>query len=287
MMEVLSWNIQAARGVDGKVDVQRVASVIAAPGVPDVICLQEVAQHFPEVDGGEGADQVAALSERFPEHTPFFGAAIDRCNGSSPRRRFGNLILARPAVEQCFLHALPQPTAPGIRHMPRQATEVVVEDGAATLRIVTLHLEYHARTHRLAQVERLLALHREVCGHVEQPPAFDERGAYAASPRPATAIVCGDFNFEVDEPEYRAMLSAGSEIRLALADAWVHCHGPGSHRPTCGVHDHEQWTQGPHCRDFFFITQDLLPRVAAVDVDELTDASDHQPVRLTLSPPDA
>ena len=49
------------------------------------------------------ADQVAALSTRFPEHTPFFGAAIDRRNGSAPRRRFGNLVLARPAVEQCYL----------------------------------------------------------------------------------------------------------------------------------------------------------------------------------------
>jgi len=284
-MEILTWNIQAARGVDGIVDVDRIAGVIAAPGVPDVICLQEVAQRFPELDGGQGADQVAAFAQRFPGHEAFFGAAIDRCNGAAPRRRFGNLVLARPPLQQCFAHPLPQPPEAGIRHMPRQATEVVVRDGGGALRIVTLHLEYHARSHRAAQVERLLALHREVCGHAARPPLADDDGPYAAAPRPVSAVICGDFNFETGDPEYAAMLDDGADPAAGLADAWVQRHGPGSHRPTCGVHDHVQWTQGPHCRDFFFVTRDLLPRIEAVEVDEATDASDHQPVRMRLSAP--
>lgn len=283
-MEILTWNIQAARGVDGRVDVARVAGVIAAAGVPDLICLQEVAQHYPELDGGLGADQAAAFSARFPQHAAFFGPALDRLGAAGPRRRFGNLVLARPPVEQCFMHPLPQPPEAGIRHMPRQAIEVVVRDGNRALRLVTLHLEYHARSHRIAQVERLLALHREICGHVERPPLADDAGPYAATPRPATAVVCGDFNFEISDPEYAAMIDPGADPRAGLADAWAHRHGPGTHRPTCGVHDHVQWTEGPHCRDFFFVTQDLLPRVEAVEVDEVTDASDHQPVRLRLSP---
>ena len=286
-MEILTWNVQAARGVDGRVDVDRIASVIAAAGVPDVICLQEIAQHFPEIDGGHGADQVAAFADRFPGHAAFFGPAVDRLNGTAPRRRFGNLVLSRPAVEQCFTHPLPQPPEAGIRHMPRQATEVVVRDGARALRIVTLHLEYHARSHRAAQVERLLALHREICAHAERPPLADPHGPYAAAPRPATAVLCGDFNFEATDPEYAAMLAADGDPLSLLADAWAHRHGPGTHRPTCGVHDHVQWAEGPHCRDFFFVTRDLLPRIDAVEVDETTDASDHQPVRLRLSDPAA
>lgn len=283
-MEILTWNVQAARGVDGRVDVNRVADVIGVPSIPDVICLQEVAQHFPEIDGGEGTDQVASLSARFPDHAAFFGPAVDRLNGAARRRRFGNLVLARPPVEQCFLHALPQPPEAGIRHMPRQATEVVVRDGDGALRIVTLHLEYHARSHRAAQIERLLVLHREVCSHIERPPLIEHEGPYAASPRPATAVICGDFNFEVTDPEYAAMLVPHGDPRTCLADAWTHRYGPGTHRPTCGVYDHIQWAEGPHCRDFFFVTHDLLPRVAAVEVDEVTNASDHQPVRLRLSP---
>jgi endonuclease/exonuclease/phosphatase family metal-dependent hydrolase len=284
-MEILTWNIQAARGVDGRVDLDRVAGVIATPRVPDVICLQEVAQNFPEIDGGQGADQVAGFSARFPEHTAFFGPALDRCNGAGPRRRFGNLVLARPAIEQCFTHSLPQPPEPGIRHMPRQATEVVVRDGNCALRIVTLHLEYHARSHRAAQVERLLELHREVCGHVERPPLIERDGPYAAAPRPATTVICGDFNFEATDPEYAAMLVRHGAPGTCLADAWVQRYGPGTHRPTCGIYDHVQWAEGPHCRDFFFLTHDLLPRIEAVEVDEVTNASDHQPVRLRLSPP--
>jgi len=39
---------------------------------------------------------------------------------------------------------------------------------------------------------------------------------------------------------------------------------------------------GPHARDFWFVGADLAPRVKSVEVDTETDASDHQPVWLTL-----
>lgn len=282
-MEILTWNIQAALGVDGAVDPERIAGVISAPGVPDVICLQEVARHFPQLDGGRGEDQVSRFETLFPGHAAFFGAAVDRDGGAMPRRRFGNLILSRLTVEQCFTHPLPQPAAGGVRHMPRQATEVVVRDGQDTLRVITTHLEFHARSHRSAQVSRILELQREARGHGESPPRSDADGPYAAIPRPTTSIVCGDFNFEPGDPDYAAMIVGSDHDPTRYADAWAHLHGVGTHRPTCGVHDREQWPVGPHCRDFFFTTTDLLGRLRSLEVDEVTAASDHQPVRLRLA----
>ncbi|MCU0933013.1 MAG: endonuclease, partial [Thiobacillaceae bacterium] len=42
-MKLLSWNIQWGRGLDGRVDLARIAGEIRRIGDFDVICLQEVA----------------------------------------------------------------------------------------------------------------------------------------------------------------------------------------------------------------------------------------------------
>ena len=65
-----------------------------------------------------------------------FGAAIDRA-GADKRMRFGNLVLSRLPVLQAFTHPLPQPAAPGVKHMQRQATEIVAETPSGPMRVVT------------------------------------------------------------------------------------------------------------------------------------------------------
>ena len=59
-------------------------------------------------------------------------------------------------------------------------------------------------------------------------------------------------------------------------------HGTRPHDPTCGIYDHDQWPQGAHARDFFFVSDALAGRVKDVVVDTKTNASDHQPVLLVL-----
>jgi endonuclease/exonuclease/phosphatase family metal-dependent hydrolase len=63
-----------------------------------------------------------------------------------------------------------------------------------------------------------------------------------------------------------------------LRDAWRVLHRDRPHDPTCGVHDREQWKDGPNTRDFVFLSDDLAGRLGAIRVDTATDASDHQPV---------
>ena len=281
-MEVLSWNIQCGRGVDGRLDLARIARTIRAFGDPDVICLQEVMRHMPDLDGGRGIDQVAELARLFDGYESVFGAALDRRAESTVRRQYGNLILSRRPVLQAFRHLLPQPAEPGIKHMQRQATEAVIETDAGPLRIVTTHLEFHSVTQRQAQIVRLRGLHQETAANERRPaaPAVDE--PYRAAPRPATMILCGDFNLETDSIEYRMLTAPFDDGTPALADAWTALYGDKPHDPTCGLFDSAQWPQGPHCRDYFFVTADLAERLERVAVEMETAASDHQPVLLRL-----
>ncbi len=284
MTEIVTWNIQCGRGVDGRVDLARIADVIRGMGDPDVVCLQEVSRHMPEADGGAGTDQVAVLGGLLPGHRPFFGPCLDRAGKHADAREcFGNLVLSRLPALSIFRHHLPQPAQDGLKHMPRQATELTVLSRSGPLRILTTHLEYHAEAHRRAQIERLHALHAEAVAIVRHPPDPTATGPYEALARPEDCVLCGDFNLEPDGPEYAAMLSGFADGAPAFLDAWREVHGGKPHDPTCGVFDHVQWPEGGHCRDFFLVTPAVAARAETVRVDLETDASDHQPVLLRLS----
>lgn len=64
-------------------------------------------------------------------------------------------------------------------------------------------------------------------------------------------------------------------------DSWQIMHPDAPHPPTLGVFDREQWPE-PFTCDFIFVTGDLGERVREVRVNSDTDASDHQPVLLSL-----
>ena len=286
MTAIVTWNAQSGRGVDGHLDLDRCAAVIEALGEADVICLQEVIRFMPEIDDGAGADQVAALAARLPGFEPVFGAAFERA-GRMPGRRaqYGNLVLARLPVLYVGRHPLPQPAEPEVKHMPRQATEVVVAAPGGPLRVVTTHLEYHSACQRLAQVERLRTLHREAAANDRTRGALPASGPYAPPTRPSDCIVCGDFNALPGDPVHVRMLAPFDDETPPFVDAWRATTGDTPHPPTCGVHDRRQWPEGPHCRDYFFATPGLARRIEAVAIDEQTDASDHQPLRLLLADP--
>ena len=73
-----------------------------------------------------------------------------------------------------------------------------------------------------------------------------------------------------------------SEKNLNLVDAWETKQEGIFHSPTCGIFDQKQWKIGPHCRDYFFISQSLAKQINEISVNTKTDASDHQPIRLVL-----
>lgn len=276
-VSILTWNIQCGRGVDGVIDLGRIARIVDGMGGADVICLQEVARHDPDLDGGQGADQAELLSRLFPGHTSAFGAALDRVgDGEGRRRQFGNMILSRLPVLQVFRHALPQPAPDqNVPNMPRQALEVVVQTPLGPMRVTTTHLEYHSARQRMAQVARLQAIAADIAANASYGEFAPTDGPYAANPRPVRSVLCGDFNAEPGDDVY-ARLTTGQH------DAWRLLNGDAPHAPTCGIYDHAQWPEGPHARDFFIVSDDLAEIVLQVEVNTKTDASDHQPVRMTL-----
>lgn len=287
-MEIITWNVQWCRGCDGRVDPARIVRVARAFADFDVLCLQEVARHFPDLPGSSGEDQFALLAAALPEYTLVEGIATDRQGQQGGRAQFGNVIFSRLPVLQVFRHLLPWPPDDKAPGMQRMALEVVVQAEHGPLRVTTTHLEYYSADQRRAQVGRLRGLQAEAAAqHVVQsrPPASGRTrrkpdGPFARAPRPATGILAGDFNFRPDQPEHTLLQLpiAGSP---ALRDAWELRHGP-EHAPTVGLFDNKQWQGQPFCFDMFFVTEDLASSVADVVVQAQTDASDHQPLLLRL-----
>lgn len=275
-MRILSWNIQWGRGIDGRVDLARTAAV-AREFDADVLCLQEVAINHPGLPGGAAMNQVEWLSGLFLGHEAAYGVGSDLPDGLGGRRQFGNLILSRLPVLQVFRHQLPWPADPAVPSMQRVAVEAVIEapgfPGGA-LRVITTHLEYYSAVQRAAQVAAL----REICDngwrHAAQPRSAAETDPpFAVLPRGEGCVLCGDFNSPAGALEHALLMAAGAApaLRCAVPPA-----------PTFGVHD-RRYIAEPACYDLFFVSENIAGRVADIAVDGATDASDHQPVLLTLS----
>ncbi len=283
MTRILSWNIQNGISPDGSVSLRRVADVIESMGTPDVICLQEVSRGLSLRSETASPDQIAELAELFPEYEVVFGVAFEACSpGARGRWQYGNAVLTRLPLLLVVSHPLPRPGVGGVRHMIRQATEVVVADASGPLRIVNLHLEFHSAIHRRAQVDRLRDLQREALEEASMPPLTDSTGPYQAIARPVDGIFCGDFNMLPGSEEYQRLLAPlAGESRL-FDDAWMALYPRCAHDPTCGIYDRKQWPEGPHCRDFLFVAGRCIEALRDLRVEANTDASDHQPLVLEL-----
>ena len=285
-MKLLSWNIQWGRGADGVVDLQRTIAAIRTLGEFDVLCLQEVSIGFAGLhDDGQPLDEVALLAEAFPGYSAHFAAGVDVPDGAGSRSRFGNLTLSRLPVGQVFRHSLPRPPEEGVPSMPRVCLEVVVDTPAGALRVLNTHLEYYSRIQRMTQI---VALHTLQCDAVRLPSMGGKAGRdcapdspFAVWPRPASALVCGDFNCEPGSPEFYRMTAPISADVSGWEDAWRACYGDFPHVYTVGLNGTESPARA-YCGDYFFVSADLVDRVEAVSVDQATAASAPQPVILTL-----
>ncbi len=279
-MNLITWNLQWGRGVDGRVDFARIVARARSLGDFDVICLQEVADNFPALEGNDERDQFAEIAALLPGYEAVRGYAVDIAGANGRRSRFGNMILSRLPVSSVRRHALPWPADSRRESMARMAVEATVAAPFGTLRVTTTHLEYYSDAQRLAQAARLRELHAEACSRALQPAAkrTDRIAIFEAPPQTVNAVLTGDFNFPPENPEYaeiQAPIAAGPRYR----DAWESVHGLKPHDPTFCVHD-RSWKDTPYCCDFVFASEGLP--VAAIAVDPEARESDHQPVFVTL-----
>lgn len=278
-MKLVTWNIQWGKGCDGKVDLARIVRDAKSLADADVFCFQEVSCGFEKLDGG--VDQSAELAALLPGHAAIFRPAIESIDADGRTRRFGNMTFTRLPVIQVASHLLPWPQAGSVRSMRRQALEVTVRTAFGPLRVVNTHLEYHSAAQREAQIARLLDLQEEASTspHAAGP---EHPEPYVSQTLAPSSILCGDFNFDVSDPQH-ALLQGAARGGLNYRDAWTIRHPGRPHDPTCGLYDHAQWSDGPDCRDFIFVSEDLAGRVRDVAVDGKTAASDHQPMMIELA----
>ena len=143
LMNLITWNVQWCRGVDLRVDPARIADEARRLADFDVLCLQEIADNYPDprLGGSDGDDQFARLAELLPDCMAIPGVAVDQPGDGGRRRRFGNMILSRLPVLQVYRYLLPYPCDPGVPGMPRVAIEAIVRAATGDVRVITTHLE--------------------------------------------------------------------------------------------------------------------------------------------------
>lgn len=138
MARLLTYNVHRCVGTDRRLDVARVAAVIAEHE-PDIVCLQEL-------DVGRArtghVDQAAAIAREL-SMTFRFNAAM-----RIEAEEYGDAILT-PHPER-LIKAAPLPTIRGVPGLePRGAVWAAIEIGGHTLNVVTTHLGLVPREQRL------------------------------------------------------------------------------------------------------------------------------------------
>lgn len=169
-VRVLSYNIHHGEGVDGKLDLKRIAGVIDSVA-PDVVSLQEVDRKTERTGGVDQAEELGRLTKM----KAVFGASMPYRGGE-----YGNAVLTKlPIVDS---RCIPLPGE------PRSALCVSLElPSSAAPRPVFSFIATHLDT---SQTPRL-----------KSPPLIEHRLAgFLKGP----AILAGDLNAVPDSPTMRA-----------------------------------------------------------------------------------
>ena len=292
-MHLVTWNTQWCCGLDGEVRPERIVQTVQAMGECDVLCLQEIAINYPQLRGG-AAHQVQQLQALLPGWSVFFGAAVHEWTEAG-EQQFGNLIATRLPVLQVQHYPLPYPGDQHVRTMQRMCTVVTVQDPLlGPVHVMTTHLEYYSKRQRMAQARYLRRMHFEALSQVFAPPPLADDGSpFQRKPCTEHAVLCGDFNFESHELEYAALSSPAAVIECLEAgwpegvvgaawnDAWRVLRTNQPQPDTFRLFD-RQFGPEPGACDFVWVSDSLYDKVRSFEVNQQTQASDHQPVRVVL-----
>jgi endonuclease/exonuclease/phosphatase family metal-dependent hydrolase len=186
-LRVATFNIHHGAGLDGVVDLERIAGVVERTGA-EVVGLQEVDRHWSA--RSDFVDQATWLAERLDMHL-VYGANLDQdpLTVGAPRRQYGTAILSRYRLRDSRNTLLPRPEGGEQRGL----LEAGISVRGARLRVFNTHLQHTSQVERLAQVDvirSVLARSRE------------------------SVVVLGDLNATPDSPEIAA-------ITEDLTDAWA------------------------------------------------------------------
>lgn len=186
-LRVMTYNVHRCVGTDRKLDLERVASVIAAARC-DIVALQEL-------DVGRrrtrGVDQAHQLAELLGMRS-HFNAALH-----VEEERYGDAILT--ALPETLVRAGPLPHYRNMRGLEtRGAVWVTVEALGTRIQVLNTHLGL-SRGERLAQMDALMG--PDWLGHADCQTPF---------------LLCGDFNDIPPSKAYRKTVPRCREVQRCL-----------------------------------------------------------------------
>lgn len=149
-MTVMTYNIHHGEGLDGKLDLERIAKIIRAHN-PDVVALQEVDDRATRSGKVAQAEELGKLTGM--HHV--FGKAMDFQGGG-----YGQAILSRWPIKKHQVHPLPQ--RPG--REPRIALKAQIDAPELEFWFASVHLDHEIEAVRLeqaAEVNRIFARQAE------------------------------------------------------------------------------------------------------------------------------
>jgi endonuclease/exonuclease/phosphatase family metal-dependent hydrolase len=283
-MKVISYNIQFGRGLDKKIDLNRITKIVDQA---DIICLQEVDVGWQR---SGNVDQANAIADLLPQYYMVFGASFDVDESvkhadsriTNRRRRHGDMILSRWPIVSSRTFNLPKTYHHDRFNMQMGFVEAVIQTESNAIRIYNFHGGYLKVAERLAQVQQLVRIYN-------QSP--DQQGAWSgksdidgddwsnqklAPEMPTAAIVCGDFNCEAGSDEYNFLLG-----HTDLIDCWQ-VVDPGNINTSTLRHEVTADIQICGKVDHIFVSAHLQQKLQAVDIDHTAEGSDHRPVSCLL-----
>jgi endonuclease/exonuclease/phosphatase family metal-dependent hydrolase len=190
MVRILTYNVHRCVGTDRRLDVGRVAEVIAAQ-TPDIVALQELDVGRARTGGVDQAHQIALrLGMAF-----HFNAAF-----KVEEEQFGDAILT--TLPERLVKAGAIPGHPRFSQLePRGALWVAIRVGAVELHVINTHLGLVPREQRV----QALAI-----------AGPDWRGA---APAGAPLVILGDMNATPRNAAYQAFAAHLTESRRAARHA--------------------------------------------------------------------
>jgi endonuclease/exonuclease/phosphatase family metal-dependent hydrolase len=189
-------------------------------------------------------------------------------------------LVRKPLLRNARVHCLPSPLIDDLQ-IPRTMAQVVVKGETNEFSIFNAHLAFHSSLERIEQLKALTHLRDQIIAKCDSPSQPNMTGPFSYADSSQAVILCGDLN----------VCSESSEFKEHITDKnWVDCWNVlnsdthlSMRQPTCGCFDHVQWTEGPHVRDYFLLTENIADKSISVDVNVETDASDHQPLLLDIA----
>jgi endonuclease/exonuclease/phosphatase family metal-dependent hydrolase len=186
-VRVASFNIHHGVGLDGLLNLERIAAVVERTGA-DVVGLQEVDNHWSE--RSNFVDQARWLADRLDMHV-VFGANLDLDPPvpGAPRRQYGTAILSAHKIRASTNTLLPRP----LGGEQRGLLEAQIKVRGIPVRVFNTHLQHDSQVERLAQVDRI----RQVLATADE-----------------SVVLLGDLNATPETPEIAGLTDL-------LVDAWL------------------------------------------------------------------